>query len=422
MKKILLSAVLMMVLLMFVGCQHNTDMLSEETYDSSFVPAEAEETTKEEPTVQNVLTASFDNMEVTYCHEEYDTYVKDFVAILSFGEEYNIDDIGCRAMAVMFIMDKLDVTDYDLIIGAKDLLSNIIFEDGEVTSVTGLSSDVWQDMMKNADYDRVIEEMKNITAQWGQTDEGVASTTTTTTEAETTTEEITTVPEEPTDSTALLATFDDMTIGYSPNANMVIITPTGEYNAYSAGRRTMAMMLLMKHLNINDYTLEIITRGVPFFVDIAFVDGEIASSTGIPSDIIEGMSADTDLVAEDMQSILEQWTQSGYLVPMLISEEENAIAEDITEHLKSKNIFPEGHAIVHVSSGSAFVDTGEIAIKTQIYIILDGVYNLEDAEKISVGFYIAMMMYFVEDNMDRYDLYVGVGRDYTFLNGELIED
>lgn len=145
------------------------------------VTTSAEESAKEEPTVQNVLTASFDNMEVTYCHEEYDTYVKDFAAILSFGEEYNIDDIGCRAMAVMFIMDKLDVTDYQLIIGATglSLSSAIFFEDGEISYVTGLSSDIWQDMTNNAEYDRVVEEMQNILEQWAQTDEDVTTSTTT---------------------------------------------------------------------------------------------------------------------------------------------------------------------------------------------------------------------------------------------------
>ena len=138
------------------------------------------------------------------------------------------------------------------------------------------------------------------------------STTSVSTEAVGTTEEISIVPEEePKDSTAFLATFDDMSVGYSPEDAMAfIIISSEEYNADNVGCRTMAVMLIMDKTNVTDYKLVITNKGVSVFATIIVKDGEIISMTGLPSDVHQGFSnSSAERVSEEMLNILEQWAQ-----------------------------------------------------------------------------------------------------------------
>lgn len=126
-----------------------------------------------------------------------------------------------------------------------------------------------------------------------------------------------------------------------------------------------------------------------------------------------------------VDQILESQRPKNDTVAMLTSEEEEAMVDDIIGYLKGMDMFPEGHANVLVSSGGVKADNAEVVVaRTRIYIILDGSYadNLTDAQTLADGYDTAMTLYFGERDRDRYDIYVDIGRDHSFLNAELVEE
>lgn len=126
-----------------------------------------------------------------------------------------------------------------------------------------------------------------------------------------------------------------------------------------------------------------------------------------------------------VNQIVESQRPKNDTVPMLTSEEEEAMVDDIIGYLKGMDMFPEGHANVLVSSGGVKADNAEVVVtRTRIYIILDGSYadSLTDAQTLADGYDTAMTLYFGERDRDRYDIYVDIGRDYSFLNAELVEE
>lgn len=126
-----------------------------------------------------------------------------------------------------------------------------------------------------------------------------------------------------------------------------------------------------------------------------------------------------------VNQILESQRPKNDTVAMMTSEEEETMVDDIIGYLKRMDMFPEGRANVLVYSGTVKADDDEVVVaRSRIYIILDGAYadNLTDAHALADGFEAAMTLYFGEQNRDRYDIYVDIGGDYSFLNTELVEE
>lgn len=120
------------------------------------------------------------------------------------------------------------------------------------------------------------------------------------------------------------------------------------------------------------------------------------------------------------QSNLKPEEKKPTIESIMSYEEEDALEEDITKHLK--RVLTAGVS-VSVHSGYVWSDTSAVKEKTAVNIFVDGrlADTVEEGKKLAEGYYAAMTLYFGERDIDDYDIYFHVSGKYVFLNGELDE-